>query len=94
MVVINIFGDPNCENCSILYLKDAPSNYVRLFVANHLNDYAKHHPDLVNRITQNWWLPANKARQKLTKHACRTLLKQGHPNTLAQYGNDSLYFFV
>ena len=67
-------------------LKDDESEYVRRSVANSLNDIAKDHPDLIAELAKKWWQPKNKPRQKLIKHACRTLLKNGHPGVLACFG--------
>lgn len=67
-------------------LKDDESEYVRRSVANNLNDIAKHHPDLVAEIATDWLINANKNRQRLVKHACRTLIKQGHSQTLEAFG--------
>jgi len=68
-------------------LRDDPSEYVRRSVANHLNDIAKDHPDLLARIAADWWQGAPAPRQKLLRHALRTLLKQGHPGALAVVGH-------
>ena len=70
-------------------LKDDESEYVRRSVANNLNDIAKHHPDLVAQIASDWLQKASKNRQRLVKHACRTLIKQGHSKTLAAFGYQS-----
>lgn len=35
-------------------LKNDPSEYVRRSVANHLNDHAKNHPDLVVKTLKKW----------------------------------------
>lgn len=67
-------------------LKDDESEYVRRSVANSLNDIAKHHPDLVADIAQMWWQENNTLRQKLVKHACRTLIKQGNVKVLTMLG--------
>lgn len=67
-------------------LKDDTSEYVRRSVANNLNDIAKNQPDLVAEIAGQWLKNADKNRQKLVKHACRTLIKQGHSETLAHFG--------
>ncbi|MEP2705643.1 MAG: DNA alkylation repair protein [Roseibium sp.] len=67
-------------------LKDDPEEYVRRSVANHLNDIAKDHPDLVAEIAARWLKDADKNREKLVRHACRSLIKQGHPATLAAFG--------
>ncbi|NVJ99613.1 MAG: DNA alkylation repair protein [Alphaproteobacteria bacterium] len=67
-------------------LKDDPSEYVRRSVANNLNDIAKDHPDLVAEIAAQWLEGASRDRERLVKHACRTLIKQGHPGTLSAFG--------
>lgn len=67
-------------------LKDDPEEYVRRSVANHLNDIAKDHPDLVAAIATRWLKGADKNRQKLVRHACRSLIKQGHAGTLTAFG--------
>ncbi|MDU0112328.1 DNA alkylation repair protein [Psychrosphaera aquimarina] len=67
-------------------LKSDNSEYVRRSVANHLNDIAKNHPDLIADIAKNWLLNADNNRQRLVKHACRTLIKQGHTTTLSVLG--------
>lgn len=67
-------------------LRDDPENYVRRSVANNLNDIAKDHPDLVARIAADWMKGASDSRKRLIRHACRTLLKQGHPGALEVFG--------
>lgn len=67
-------------------LKDDPTEYVRRSVANNLNDIAKDHPDLVAKTVTKWMKGANKDRHRLLKHACRTLIKQGHKPTLQAFG--------
>lgn len=65
-----------------------PSDYVRLSVANHLNDFSKHHPQLVIATLARWRdaNPDDARLTKLARHACRTLLKAGHPAALAFHG--------
>ncbi|AVX03185.1 uncharacterized protein MXMO3_00651 [Maritalea myrionectae] len=67
-------------------LKDDPTEYVRRSVANNINDIAKNHPDLVADLAARWMQDASKNRQRLVRHACRTLIKKGHPPTLAALG--------
>ncbi len=67
-------------------LKDDSSEYVRRSVANNLNDIAKDHPDRVAEIAGEWLKGASKNRQRLVRHACRTLIKQGHAATLKALG--------
>lgn len=67
-------------------LKDDPSEYVRRSVANNLNDISKDHPDLVAQVAADWLVDASKERKKLVLHACRSLIKSGHPATLNVLG--------
>jgi 3-methyladenine DNA glycosylase AlkC len=80
----------------LLYaLRDDDEEYVRRSVANHLNDIAKDHPQLVI-ITAQQWMSAEelkrlnpvqrKQRIKLIRHACRTLFKKGQPEVMALFG--------
>jgi 3-methyladenine DNA glycosylase AlkC len=68
-----------------------PSDYVRLSVSNHLNDFSKHHPELVIETLTRWQKanPDDPRLAKLARHACRTLLKAGHPGALALHGYGS-----
>lgn len=73
----------------ILYqLKEDPTEIVRRSVANNLNDIAKDHPDVVVSIAKTW-KGGSKETDALVKHACRTLLKQAHPEIMKLYGLDS-----
>ncbi len=67
-------------------LKDDGSEYVRRSVANNLNDISKDHPELVAEIAERWMQGADKNRQRLIRHACRSLIKAGHKKTLAIFG--------
>ncbi len=71
-------------------LKDDPEEYVRRSVANNLNDIAKDHPDLVADIAAQWLKGAGRDRQRLVKHACRTLIKQGHGGVLETFGYQAI----
>jgi 3-methyladenine DNA glycosylase AlkC len=68
-----------------------PSDYVRLSVANHLNDLSKHHPELVITTLARWRNanPDDPRLAKLARHACRTLLKTGHAAALEFHGYGS-----
>jgi 3-methyladenine DNA glycosylase AlkC len=68
-----------------------PSDYVRLSVSNHLNDFSKHHPELVIETLTRWQKanPDDPRLKKLARHACRTLLKSGHPGALEFHGYGS-----
>ncbi len=67
-------------------LRDDPSAYVRRSVANNLNDIAKDHPERVLATAQRWMHAAPPDRERLVRHALRTLVKQGHPTALELLG--------
>lgn len=67
-------------------LRDDKKEYVRRSVANNLNDIAKDHPQLVSEIASTWMKDASEQRKKLVRHACRSLLKDGHGKTLRVFG--------
>ena len=81
-----LVADPSPTLPLLEALKDDPEEYVRRSVANHLNDIAKDHPDLVAEIAERWLKSADKNREKLVRHACRSLIKQGHAATLSAFG--------
>lgn len=70
---------------SLERLRDDPSEYVRRSVANHLNDIAKDHPDVVLEVAQAW-LPGPKTREKLVRHALRTQIKACDPRAYTLLG--------
>lgn len=69
-------------------LKSDPSEYVRRSVANNLNDITKDNPAVVVNIAKKWG-GKNKHTDAIIKHACRSLLKSGHPEILSFYGLDA-----
>lgn len=81
-----LINDPAPMLPILKVLRDDEEEYVRRSVANHLNDIAKDHPDLVARLAGDWMQGADKPREKLVRHACRTLIKQGHPAALRVFG--------
>lgn len=65
------------------------TRYVTRSVANHLNDIAKAEPDLVVRTLKNWHAQGLQTPNELdwmTRHALRTLVKQGHQGSLSLLG--------
>jgi len=66
-------------------LKQDESEYVRRSVANNLNDISKDHPATVIRIAKQW-INIHPDTDRLVKHGCRTLLKQGHSPALRLFG--------
>ena len=66
-----------------------PTRLVTRSVANHLNDIAKSDPALVIDTLTRWHAEARQDPAELdwmTRHALRTLIKQGHPGALALIG--------
>jgi 3-methyladenine DNA glycosylase AlkC len=66
-------------------LMNDKSEYVRRSVANNLNDISKDHPMIILDWAKQW-LGKSKDSDRLIKHACRTLLKQGDQKTLSLFG--------
>jgi len=67
-------------------LKNDESEYVRRSVANHLNDIGKDHPDILLSVAGRWLKDAPLKRQKLIRHALRSLIKAGNPEALSLLG--------
>lgn len=66
-------------------LKNDESEYVRRSVANNLNDISKDNRQTLLEIAEKW-LGNNINTDKLVKHACRSLLKQGDKDILTLFG--------
>lgn len=66
-------------------LKDDESETVRRSVANNLNDIAKDHAERVVGLLAQWQ-DGSDEMAALTKHALRTLLKQGHEGAMGLLG--------
>jgi len=86
MQLPQLIADPSPMLPLLEALRDDEEEYVRRSVANHLNDIAKDHPDLVAKLAKKWLKGTSPAREKLVRHACRTLIKQGHTATLKAFG--------
>jgi len=67
-------------------LKDDPEEYVRRSVANNLNDISKDHPEEIITLSKKWIENASHDRQRLLKHACRSLIKAGDKKILKIFG--------
>lgn len=67
-------------------LKDDPEEYVRRSVANNLNDIGKDHPELLVATCARWATEASPNRQRLVRHALRSLVKAGDADALAVLG--------
>ncbi len=81
-----LIADPTPTLPLLRALQDDPSAYVRRSVANHLNDIAKDHPGLIVDWLHEHLADATAQRRTLLKHACRSLIKQGHPQVLKAWG--------
>lgn len=78
--------DPTPNLILLNALKQDPSLYVRRSVANHLNDIAKNDVELVIDVCSNWYKEADENTLWLIKHACRGLIKAGHPSVFKLLG--------
>lgn len=78
--------DPRPAFVLLEKLQDDPDDVVRRSVANHLNDIAKDHPELLADWLDQHLADANPERRTLLRHASRTLIKQGHPRVMAAWG--------
>jgi 3-methyladenine DNA glycosylase AlkC len=81
-----LIADPSPTLPLLQALQDDPSDYVRRSVANHLNDIAKDHPQLVAQWLETHLPEAPAPRRALLRHASRTLIKRGDPRVLAAWG--------
>ncbi len=69
-------------------LRRDPEIYVRKSVANHLNDFSKDHPDWLVEELATWIEEYPKCTRInwIVRHACRSLIKAGHPAALRLQG--------
>ena len=81
-----LVADPTPTLPLLEALQDDVSEYVRRSVANHLNDIAKDHPHLLVDWLSKHMPGASPRRIRLLRHATRTLVKQGHVDTLRAWG--------
>ncbi|NTS78586.1 DNA alkylation repair protein [Catenovulum sp. SM1970] len=91
MQLQNYIQDPSDNLPLLKHLACDESLYVRRSVANHLNDIAKDHPDIVINTCQDWLTSYTKKAEQahltwLIKHATRTLVKAGHPEVFPLLG--------
>jgi len=71
-------------------LKNDVSESVRRSVANNLNDISKDNPHTVIGLVTRWQGQTPEV-DRLVKHACRTLLKQGNPAVMAIFGIGTIH---
>lgn len=81
-----LITDPSPTLPLLEALLDDRSEYVRRSVANHLNDIAKNHPQLVVDWVLRHLPDASPERRALLRHASRTLIKQGDVRMLKAWG--------
>lgn len=79
-----VLRDPSLTRPILERLRADTSLYVRKSVANHLNDFSKDHPAYMLEIV-NAWDQNNPHTAWIVKHASRTLIKQGHADSLAVF---------
>ena len=82
----DLIADPSPALPLLLALQDDTSETVRRSVANHLNDIAKDHPQLVTQWLHEHLPGASSPRRALLRHASRTLIKAGDAQVLKAWG--------
>ena len=80
-----LVADPGPAIPILERLKADPELYVRTSVANHLNDIGKDHPERMLDLVSAWDR-SDPATAWIVRHACRSLIKAGHPRALALHG--------
>jgi 3-methyladenine DNA glycosylase AlkC len=78
-------ADPSPVLPILAALRHDPSEDVRRSVANHLNDIAKDHPNVVITVLTEWQ-DGSPEVDGITRHGLRTLLKRGDTDALALLG--------
>lgn len=87
---LRVFDDqPDVMIRLLTRLRDDPHEYVRRSVANHLNDIGKACPDLLIETCAQWMVDAPEPRQRLIRHALRSLVKAGDTRAIRILGFDS-----
>ena len=87
----SLIADPSPTLPLLLALQDDASETVRRSVANHLNDIAKDHPQLVAQWLHEHLPDAPAPRRALLRHASRTLIKAGDAQVLKAWGLGGLF---
>jgi len=89
MALPNLKKDPTPIIPILENLKDDISRFVRLSVANNLNDIAKDNPETVIELVKKWQGKSDNV-DWVIKHGCRTLLKQGNADAMEIFGFDAV----
>ncbi|WP_119080954.1 DNA alkylation repair protein [Chitinophaga alhagiae] len=79
-----VIRDPVLTRDILEQLKTDTELYVRKSVANHLNDISKDHPAYMISLVKSW-NASNTHTAWIIKHASRSLIKQGHQDSLAVF---------
>ncbi|MDQ3048735.1 MAG: DNA alkylation repair protein [Bacteroidota bacterium] len=77
-----VMNDPELTKPILETLKTDSVLYVKKSVANHLNDFSRIHTEWMLNTVRSWD-KTNKDTAWIIKHASRTLIKKGHPESLA-----------
>lgn len=85
MALPNLKKDPMPIIPILENLKNDPARFVRLSVANNLNDIAKDNPEIVISLVKKWYGKSAEV-DWVVKHGCRTLLKQGNAEVMEMLG--------
>ena len=85
MSVRRLLDDPLPGIALLHRLRHDPSETVRRSVANHLNDVAKSHPQLVVDTVAGW-MEEPATDRRMVAHALRTLVKRGDSSALGVLG--------
>ncbi|MCL2411404.1 MAG: hypothetical protein FWC97_07150, partial [Treponema sp.] len=89
MALPNLKEDPAPIIPILENLKNDISRFVRLSVANNLNDIAKDNPETVIALVKKWQGKSENINWVI-KHGCRTLLKQGGAEVMEIFGFDTV----
>lgn len=84
--VAALTADPQIGLELLTALRHDESEDVRRSIANHLNDVAKAHPDLVVETLGAWLAEPQPVDRRMATHALRTLVKQGDTGALRVLG--------
>jgi 3-methyladenine DNA glycosylase AlkC len=85
MALVKFKKDPSLIMPILEKLKSDPEEFVRRSVANNLNDISKDHPALVLDLCERWKGQSPEI-DRIIKHACRTMLKDGNKRALILFG--------
>ncbi len=85
MAIPKLKKDPSKIIPILENLMNDPSEFVRKSVANNLNDISKDHPNLIKQFLSKW-MGTSEFVDKILKHGCRTMLKEGDREVMDLFG--------